>query len=431
MQRRPFFVIVVCLFIIQLFGNSSLAVVPVLDNAYYSLAQTYVDHDFIAILGNDDFLTQTSSEGWSGSGTAEDPIIISEYRIQMSRHLFRVVNTDLHFIFTDNYLDGVDGAWCGLYLANVTNGVITNTIVRNSAIAFHMIEIYNCTLTNNELNDNYNEGITLELACIGNNLTDNQIYDNAESGILLDFGCEGNLVAQNDIYDNGGNGVYIWPDSSTLSANNNWITNNTITRHSVGISIQGHENFVSGNTIINSYSSGILCGGKDNAITDNEVRDGRRDGIKLYSYASGIFVGSNSIQNNTDLGIKISSTCDNNTVMFNDFIENNVTCQAWDDGENNLFLDNYYSSWNAPDENSDGSVDLGYPIGGDAVSIDSMPSTQPNRDTPIWYTYIQVSGTSSTETVQSDFDFQIRMLVVVAAVAIGIAMLGLRGRRIR
>ena len=141
MQRRPFFVIVVCLFIIQLFGNSSLAVVPILDNSDYSLAQTYVDHDFIAILGNDDFIAQASSEGWSGSGTSEDPIIVSGYRIQMSRHLFRVVNTDLHFIFTDNYLDGVDGAWCGFYLANVTNGVITNTIVRNSAIAFQMIEI--------------------------------------------------------------------------------------------------------------------------------------------------------------------------------------------------------------------------------------------------------------------------------------------------
>ncbi|MHA1908347.1 MAG: right-handed parallel beta-helix repeat-containing protein [Candidatus Thorarchaeota archaeon] len=394
-------------------------------------AQTYSNHDFIAILGNEDFLTQAASEGWTGTGTEGDPIIISGYRIQMSRHLFRVVNTDLHFIFTDCYLDGIDGTWCGLYLANVTNGVIRNTIVRNSAISFHMIEIFNCTMINNELYDNYNEGIVLELACKGNNITENVIYDNAESGILLDFGCEDNLIARNEIYDNGGNGVYIWPDSTTLSANNNWITNNTILRHSIGISVAGHENNITENTIINSYSSGVLCGGVDNRITNNTVRDGRRDGIKLYSYASGIYVGSNSLQNNTNLGVKISSTSDNSTVMFNDFLENNVTCQAWDDGENNEFSGNYYSSWNAPDDDSDGTVDIAYPIGGDANNTDSQPSVLPNCITPAWYTYSQVSGISTNDSDQQDLDFQFRMFALVTIVAVAIGVLGLRGRKLR
>ncbi|MHA2424054.1 MAG: right-handed parallel beta-helix repeat-containing protein, partial [Candidatus Thorarchaeota archaeon] len=335
-MRRILFGITVCLLLLPFTGSVSSIFDGGLNADIPTLAQTYTDHDFIAILGNDDFLSQAASEGWTGTGSAEDPIIISGYRIQMSRHLFRVVNTDLHFIFTDCYLDGIDGTWCGLYLANVTNGVIRNTIVRNSAISFHMVEISNCTMTNNELYENYNDGIVLELECFGNNITNNVIYDNAENGVLLDFGCEDNLVARNEIYDNGGNGIYIWPDSTTLSANNNWITNNTILRHSIGISVQGHENNITKNTIINSYSSGILCGGDHNVLANNTVRDGRRDGIKLYSYATSIFVMYNSIQNNTNRGVKISSTSDYNDVRFNDFIENNVTYQVWDDGENNF-----------------------------------------------------------------------------------------------
>jgi parallel beta-helix repeat protein len=342
-----------------------------------------------------------------------------------------VVNTDLHFIFTDCYLDGIDGTWCGLYLANVTNGVIRNTIVRNSAISFHMVEIYNCTMTNNELYDNYHEGIVLELACFGNNITVNRIYDNAQHGILLDFGCENNIVTGNEIYDNGGNGIYIWPDSATLSANNNLISNNTILRQSNGISVQGYENRITDNTITYSYSSGILCGGESNIVVNNTMIDSRRDGIKLYSYASNIQVTSNSIQNSTNRGIKIGSTCDFNSVMYNDLIENNISCQVWDDGENNTVRSNYYSTWNAPDEDGNGSVDIAYPVGGDAETVDSSPSTQPYHTIPDWYTYSQVSGVSSTDAAQQDDDFLFRMFLMVTIVAIAIPLIAILRRKTR
>lgn len=430
MRMRQVLAVILCMFIIPI-STSYLQNYTIDVQSNSQIAETYMDHDFISILGNDDFLSQAVNEGWQGSGTRENPIIIEGYRIQMSRHLFRVVNTNLHFIFTDCYLDGIDGTWCGLYLANVTNGVIRNTIVRNSAISFHMVEIFNCTMMNNELHDNYNDGIVLELACKGNNITSNLIYDNDENGILLDFGCENNLVMHNEIYDNGGNGIYIWPDSATLSATRNWIKNNNVSRHSVGISIQGHENYVSENTIINSYSAGILCGGEQNAIINNTIRDGRRDGIKLYSYANNIFVSSNSIQNNTNRGIIISSTCDNNSVIHNDLIKNNVTCQMWDDGENNFFSNNYYSSWNAPDDNNDGKVDIPYPIGGDAASLDLYPSSLPNCVTPVWYTYSLVTGSTIVESSEENYDFEIRMLALVIIVACGIVILGLRSRHLR
>ncbi len=360
-------------------------------------ADTYVDHGFIAILGNADFLQQASLENWEGSGTAGDPIIISGYRIQMARHLLRVVNTDLHFIFENNYLDGLDGSWCGLYLANATNGVIRNTIVVNSAISFHMVNIRNCTMVENFLYDNYNEGIVLELVCTGNTIVNNHIYDNRKSGILLDFGCENNSVLTNTIHDNGGSGIEFWPDSADYSAKENIIANNVISHQTLGMSLQGYSNFISNNTIINSYQTGVMCGGSDNIISDNEIFNSRRDGIRLYSYAARNFIAHNSIHNNTQFGVRISSSCDNNTISENDLIGNNVTQQIWDDGEGNIFTRNYISSWNAPDDNLDGIVDIAYPIAGESGNYDEQPVASPNCELPSWYTYVAVSGTTIAE----------------------------------
>ena len=395
------------------------------------LADSYVDHDFIAILGNEDFLQQASLENWEGAGTAEDPIIISGYRIRMARHLLRVVNTDLHFIFQGNYLDGVDGSWCGLYLANATNGVIKDTIVVNSAISFHMINIHNCTLIDNTLYDNFNEGIVLEMVCTGNIIENNHIYDNRKSGVLLDFGCENNVVANNTISDNGGSGVEFWPDSAEYSAKDNLIANNTIIRQTLGISVQGYRNLISNNTIINSYHTGVMCGGSNNTISGNEIFNGRRDGIRLYSYAAGNLITHNSIHNNTQHGVKISSTCDNNTIIGNDFIGNNVTQQAWDDGEGNHFLNNFICSWNAPDDDSDGFVDIAYPIAGESESYDEQPVTTPNCASPSWYTYVVVSGTTSEEPGSEYSGFLIQAFVAVTGVSVLFVFALLRRRSIK
>ncbi|MHA2424766.1 MAG: right-handed parallel beta-helix repeat-containing protein [Candidatus Thorarchaeota archaeon] len=428
-MRRLVLGAIICFILIPFSASTSIIVYQWDTADDFSLAQKYIDHDFIAIFGNGDFLSQAASEGWSGSGTADDPIIISGYRIQMSRHLFRAVNTDLHFIFTDNYLDGIDSAWCGLYMANVTNGVVRNTIVCNSATAFHMIALTNCTLANNTIFDNVHEGIGIELPSVGNNITDNHIFDNMRGGIFLDYGSQNNTIARNSIHDNMGTGIHIWSDSSTLPVKNNWIKNNSIIRESNGISIQGHGNFISENTIVNSYRTGILCSGENNLIIDNIVQDGRRDGIKLYSSARDTFVCTNSIQNNTNRGVIIDSTSSNNTVMLNDFLANNYTCQVWDDGGENVFQNNYYSSWNAPDENQDGIVDIAYPIGGDAESLDSDPSTLPNCEIPNWYTYIEVPGTSTSNTVQNYGNYQLPLIVLGSIFVVVLGIVVLRSRR--
>lgn len=383
------------------------------------LAQTYVDHAIIAILGNDDLLQQAAMEGWEGSGSAMDPIVISGYRITDNRHLFRIVNTDLHFIFTNNFLDGISGDWCGLYLANVTNGMVSGNIVRNAAIALHMVQIYNCTLEANVIYDNFYDGIVLELPCTGITLIRNHIFNNAESGIVLDYGCQSNLVANNTIHNNGGNGIYLWQFVSEPLIQSNTIISNDIAHNPVGISVQGYRNTISNNCISESGRTGILCSGRENEIEYNTVEHGGRDGISLYSYASNNTVMFNSIGNNTEAGIEIDSRSHDNLICYNDLIENNLSLQACDAGEDNTFLENYYSNWNTPDVNQDGHVDHAYPIFGRANNTDAYPSTMPNTGIPVWHSYSEMTATITTA---SDQNTAMLFLLPASGVVILIAM---------
>lgn len=353
--------------------------------ASIQLAQRHSRHSPIAINGNNDLVMQAALEGWEGSGTASDPILISDYLIEASRHLFRIVNTDLHFVFANNYLNGIDGSWCGLYLSNVTNGVVANNTVRNAAIGLHMLQINGCTLANNIVYDNLYEGIVLELPCCGNNVTGNHIHDNGMSGIMVDYGSQYNVISGNRIDHNAGNGIYLWQYLSEPLIANNLIVGNWITAQSVGVSVQGHNNTVRNNTIIQSSIVGIQCSGMQNLIERNVVANGSRNGLMFYSYAENNTVQLNSIQNNTLSGIKIARYSISNVVMHNDLIENNYTLQVCDDGQDNLFSNNFYSNWNTPDSNNDTYVDYPYPVYGAAGNNDSQPQVVPNLTLPSWY----------------------------------------------
>lgn len=53
------------------------------------------------------------------------------------------------------------------------------------------------------------------------------------------------------------------------------------------------------------------------------------------------------------------SSSENNTIKFNNFIENNLAgvSQAYDDGSNNVFIFNYWDDWTNPDNNADSIVE--------------------------------------------------------------------------
>ncbi|MFX0065777.1 MAG: hypothetical protein ACFFC7_26690 [Candidatus Hermodarchaeota archaeon] len=69
-----------------------------------SSLNSFVNHNPISINGNADFLSQAANEGWNGTGTSVDPIIITGYNISNeSGCLLEIKNTNLHFNVTNNF----------------------------------------------------------------------------------------------------------------------------------------------------------------------------------------------------------------------------------------------------------------------------------------------------------------------------------------
>jgi parallel beta-helix repeat protein len=350
---------------------------------YNSFSLALEDHDFIAINGNDDFLEQAAVEGWPGAGTENDPITISGYRITGSWHLLKVINSDLFFEFSSNYLDGIDGAWCGLYLANTSNGVVQSNVVTRAAIAMHTLWIDDCEFIDNTMQNNRNDGIVLEGKCDDNIIRANLIEDNLRDGIVLDWNSSFNIVTDNVIRNNNGNGISLWED-----ADQNLIERNAIEGSSQkGISIKGNNNTVTNNSILENRINGIFLTGDHNEVTRNCIFDSSSTGIKLDSGANHNYIAFNSILNCTYYAISSSTSCISNSISRNDIIGNRGECQASDEGLDNRFLQNYWNPWHISNENNDEICDEEYPIDGNANNTDAQPMLQPNTDLPGWFEY--------------------------------------------
>jgi hypothetical protein len=150
------------------------------------------------ILNNNDFLEQKLANGWSGNGTPDDPIIISDYRIAFEQEGIVIENVNLSFVIqnceiSDNkyqYLNSV-----GVRIKNCTHGAILdscanmketgvkiensdNITLYNTTIYFcyTAVSLFNSTnilLVENILSCNDFEGINVTL-------TENcQIFDNS------------------------------------------------------------------------------------------------------------------------------------------------------------------------------------------------------------------------------------------------------------
>ena len=88
------------------------------------------------------------------------------------------------------------------------------------------------------------------------------------------------------------------------------------------------------------------------------------------------FISNNLINNSRAYAVYFDKNSDKNIVINNRFIENNwLWAQAGDDGQNNIFKNNYWSDWVSPDTNFDGIVDNAYFINGDARNLDQSPLT--------------------------------------------------------
>jgi parallel beta-helix repeat protein len=199
------------------------------------------------------------------------------------------------------------------------------------------------------------------------------------SGVPLPLATTDNVVRNNIIVEPGFAGICV--DSHSTG---NTMADNTITGAFYGIYARGSGDLIVNNTITAATEDGIYLewGAQNNRITNNTISDAQR-GIIVDGSTNNVLTG-NRINGSSSYGIKLIDNNGTNLIYANLLVGNNGAtstydaehAQAYDDSDNQWISDgvgNYWSDWQSPDANHDGIVDVSYLLAGDADGRDTLP----------------------------------------------------------
>ena len=400
--------------------------------------ESYVHHDQIWIQSNEEFSIQAAAESWAGDGSEGNPYVITGYLFDCETQPLRIWDTTVHWIFTENVIDGVGGAiQCGTWIDNVTHGSIVNNEVTNRHSGLAITNVEDFTVTGNYVHDCWGNGIEFYAAGMTNTLVQDNIIENIGDAGIYSTTSRDCVVKDNTLTNIDNIGIALLG----LTPNCN-ITGNTISNTgSSGIIMSHSENgFVTGNTIKQTTSQGIYMSAPSNCvISENTIGDVIGDGLRAVNAEFSV-ISENIIENCTDDGLLLSSGTNTSvhwnsvsnvsgyavnletdssyfSVKFNTFIDTSVDCQVCDDGTSNLVSQNYYDDWNSPDADADGYVDSPYSLDGDSENQDEFPLAVAGI-VPITET-----ETSSTTTDTSVGDDPFPMEIILIAGAVGAIVL--------
>ena len=265
-------------------------------------------HSAIAIVGDADFASQATSEGWAGSGTSGDPYIIEGYIIDVgATHIGISINdTRVHFIVRNCSVWRAFSGEVGICLDNVTNGqLVSNYFLHNymdiSLLDSHGIRVASSNFTGN------NDGV-YGFRSNGTTFTDNY-FRLCEYGIRLDY-SNGTTVTGNTFV---GNFECVTLDySDGLSA-----FNNTFTGSTDGIEMEWGDNLVATHNTFTSCHDGFDLHLVNNASIANSTFQTCNDGVELWGNDSTIVHCTF-----TDCmdGIEVESGSNNTFTSHNTFI---------------------------------------------------------------------------------------------------------------
>jgi len=153
-------------------------------------------------MGDSDFASQAAAEGWSGSGTEEDPYVIEGYNI-FGVQCIGIVDTSVYFKIRNCILD-YDKAWEGgtsILLYNVTNAIVADNVCSGNGMGMYIVESSDNLIENNTClgSSGSYTGIYLEddVGTSDSNVVTNNTCIGYEEGIAIGPGCSGNLVEWN------------------------------------------------------------------------------------------------------------------------------------------------------------------------------------------------------------------------------------------
>ena len=311
------------------------------DNAYaidgtatntddYPRVYPYVTHNPIHIDEDADFDTLN----FSGQGTINDPYRIEYYFIKNSTTtLIHIQDTNVYFIIRNNSLNGVNGSNYGIYLDNVTNGVIINNDIHSGFRGIFIDTSLNVNITGNSIFNQSNQGMFLFQSYTVNisqndiyNITGNGIYlsstngsivsentirNNSQNGITL-FSTYNNKIFKNYVFNNSQYGIFI--DSSIeINTSSNIVYNNLV---GIYLSSSSNDNTIINNTIFNNSDNGLHLSQSDSNYVFNNSISGNMDGINVISSKHNI-LNRNNVSSNGAYGIRIATSSFNITVNGN------------------------------------------------------------------------------------------------------------------
>lgn len=366
-------------------------------------------------------------QGFPGSGTKEDPYIISGFDITAPEsedyNLIDIQDTDVFFIIENNYLSGNNlNNGYGILLSGVINGLIRNNeiyntthgglfiqysqdvVVENNLIADHqwagleLFETNNIEIRNNIFNNNNAEGIASYFST-ENIILNNTLSFNIYNGITIEF-SDSHQISGNKIFSNGLGGILLASAESNLiefnvisdnptginlinlelngPAKDNVVVSNLINLNGEGILLEdGEDNSISQNLIDeNQYDGIVMINGRRNVISNNIIsRTIELQGFVSTGASSDNIINCNLFSENNIYGVFIDANSENELIKQNNFIDNFNIPQAHDSGISNSFENNYWNDQDYQDQNNDSINDNQYSIGGSTANVDFSPAT--------------------------------------------------------
>lgn len=263
----------------------------------------------------------------------------------------------------------------GLQLANsdqagimITGGsaTVTGCTITNCGGNAIKIDGPSCLVFKNTVIVASERGVTVE----GNwaKIRDNKLSDLGDHAVFVD----GDHA---DVHDNkieqtgGGTGVY-------LEGNNHIVRGNRIRRtRSHGIHVAGSNVSIHDNRVMHSTAgSGIVTDGDNPLVTENHVADllGDHTGISMHNAATIGLLDGNSVDNVSDAGIEVTSTCLDIT------IRNNTVTRAGNDHEDGFSIrgDGHIVRGNTASNNAGD----GFNINGSQILVRANIANENGRD---------------------------------------------------
>ncbi len=360
---------------------------------------SYDPHENIWVKSNQELLDLADAEGWVGTGTTEDPIIIEGYSFfDTEMQPIRFWDTSIHWIFRNNYVT-TSREWCGFWVDSVSNGIIYNNTFDACHSGTFLDEVQGMIIEQNTFINGRGYGVECYGPVSDMIIKSNDIHSNDIDAIVIMSESSNVSILNNHIHD----GIY---DAIDVQMGDDFlIRGNIISSMRYGIRLAGVVSgcTIDANTVCDIRNSGVYCRGDGNSITNNLLRDLGRNGIIL-DEDDGEFPADNSISGNTfincsDNSIKIEAGSSANSIENNDFFESGADCHICDDGASTTIADNFYDTWCSPDADSDGVVDTPFPVIGAAGNADLTPKAEPVNSIPEDYSYSPMTPISGGDTI--------------------------------